>query len=85
MIFPLIQGTIWNLALHGWKYWNRAAALNGESVGAKARRWWYRTNNWKLPAVVKVIGKNEKLAKDMSDVSFGSGLSSSLYRLADVF
>ncbi|KAG9235512.1 hypothetical protein BJ875DRAFT_458912 [Amylocarpus encephaloides] len=67
VLLPLIQGTVWNLALHGWKYWNRAATLNGESVGARARRWWYRTNNWKLPAGLKGMGKDQKLAKEIGD------------------
>lgn len=66
---PLLQGTVWSLALHGWRYWNRTAQLSGNSVGARARRWWYRTNNWKLPGVFKEFGKDSKLAAEVGDVS----------------
>jgi hypothetical protein len=68
VFLPLLQGTIWSLALHGWRFWNRSAQLNGSSVGAKARRWWYRTNNWKVPNM-QDWGKNKKLADEMGDVS----------------
>jgi hypothetical protein len=60
---------VWSLALHGWKYWNRSAQLSGESIGARMRRWWYKTNNWKLPGGLSGLGKDKKLAKDMGDVS----------------
>ncbi|TVY84893.1 Uncharacterized protein LSUE1_G000326 [Lachnellula suecica] len=67
VLMPLLQGTVWTLALHGWKFWNRNAKLSGESSGAKIRRWWYRTNNWKLPKSMKKFGANDKLAGDMGD------------------
>jgi hypothetical protein len=42
-------------------------------VGAKIRRWWYRTNNWTLPtgkgAGFRRKMGSEKLAKEMGDVS----------------
>ncbi|SPO02844.1 uncharacterized protein DNG_05520 [Cephalotrichum gorgonifer] len=46
---PLVQGFLWNIALCGWQTWNRTARVHGDSVGARARRWWYGVNNWKLP------------------------------------
>ncbi|CAG8952039.1 hypothetical protein HYFRA_00000775 [Hymenoscyphus fraxineus] len=61
---PLLQGMVWNLALQGWKYWNKNAVLHGESVGARARRWWYGVNNWHIP---KSFGSDRKLAAKMGD------------------
>ncbi|KAJ5735944.1 hypothetical protein N7540_007789 [Penicillium herquei] len=49
VLLPLIQGTVWTLALSGWKFWNRSASLGGQTLGSKVRRWWYEVNNWKLP------------------------------------
>ncbi|KAH8683305.1 hypothetical protein BGZ60DRAFT_368528 [Tricladium varicosporioides] len=66
VMLPLLQGMVWTLALQGWKYWNRNAKLHGESIGARARRWWYKTNNWKLPEF-RGIGRNQKLADKMGD------------------
>ncbi|KAH7393246.1 hypothetical protein BKA64DRAFT_675653 [Cadophora sp. MPI-SDFR-AT-0126] len=70
LILPLLQGMVWSLALQGWRYWNRTAELNGSSVGSKVRRWWYRTNNWKLPERMRNYSSNAKLAEDMGDVSW---------------
>ncbi|KAF4634612.1 hypothetical protein G7Y89_g3501 [Cudoniella acicularis] len=67
MVLPLVQGTVWTLALAGWKYWNRNAQLSGASWGAKARRWWFGVNNWKLPESLRGIGKNGKLAAEMRE------------------
>lgn len=58
---------VWTLALQGWRYWNKNAVLHGESVGARARRWWWRTNNWVIP---KGFAKNKNLAAEMGDVSW---------------
>ncbi|KAH6684169.1 hypothetical protein B0J14DRAFT_572290 [Halenospora varia] len=66
VMLPLLQGMVWTLALQGWKYWNRNTKLHGESIGARARRWWYKTNNWKLPEF-RNVGKNQKLADKMGD------------------
>ncbi|GKZ54776.1 hypothetical protein AnigIFM49718_010899 [Aspergillus niger] len=49
VLLPLIQGTVWTLALSGWRFWNRNASLSGQTLGSKIRRWWYEVNNWKLP------------------------------------
>lgn len=46
---PFTQGMVYNLALLGWQTWNRNAVLNGNSLGAKLRRWWYGVNNWPIP------------------------------------
>ncbi|RDW70280.1 hypothetical protein BP5796_08677 [Coleophoma crateriformis] len=69
LVLPLVQGMVWSLALHGWRYWNRTAQMSGSGVGAKVRRWWYRTNNWKIPEHFKDIPKDSKLAANMSDAS----------------
>ncbi|KAI9374905.1 DUF1770-domain-containing protein [Aspergillus egyptiacus] len=49
VLLPLIQGTLWTLALSGWRFWNRNASLSGQTLGSRIRRWWYGVNNWKLP------------------------------------
>lgn len=67
VFLPFVQGMVWSLALHGWRFWNRNAQLSGSSVGAKVRRWWYRTNNWKMPESITKAAGNEKLAKDVGD------------------
>ena len=66
---PLLQGTVWSLAIHGWRYYNRTAVLSGNSVGARVRRWWYRTNNWPLTSSLRDFGKNAKLTGEVGDVS----------------
>ena len=53
VLFPLAQGTLWTLALGGWKYWNRGAAFSGQSVGARVRKWWWKVNNWEIPSEAK--------------------------------
>jgi hypothetical protein len=70
VLLPLVQGTVWSLALHGWRFWNRSAKLSGESVGARVRRWWYRTNNWQLPRSMRDFGQDSKLAAEVGDVSW---------------
>ncbi|KAF3901809.1 hypothetical protein AA313_de0206107 [Arthrobotrys entomopaga] len=49
LLFPLIQGCLWNLALSGWRYWNRGVKFRGEGVGARVRRWWWQVNGWEYP------------------------------------
>ncbi|KAJ5619005.1 hypothetical protein N7510_002989 [Penicillium lagena] len=49
VLLPLIQGTIWTLALSGWRFWNRNASVSGHTLGSRIRRWWYEVNNWPLP------------------------------------
>ncbi|KAL2108215.1 hypothetical protein VUR80DRAFT_4107 [Thermomyces stellatus] len=50
VVFPLLQGFLWNITLCGWQAWNRNARIHGNSVGARIRRWWYGVNNWKIPS-----------------------------------
>lgn len=33
VFLPLMQGTLWSLALHGWRYWNRNASFSGKTLG----------------------------------------------------
>ena len=49
VLLPFVQGTVWTLALSGWRYWNRNASLSGQTLGSRIRRWWYEVNNWKVP------------------------------------
>ncbi|KAL2038449.1 hypothetical protein N7G274_008788 [Stereocaulon virgatum] len=48
VLLPLVQGTLWTLALSGWRYWNKGATFSGQSLGARVRRWWWGVNNWKF-------------------------------------
>ncbi|RDW78775.1 DUF1770 domain-containing protein [Aspergillus mulundensis] len=59
VLLPLVQGTLWTLALSGWRFWNRTASLSGQTLGSRIRRWWYGVNNWKLPPLTP---KNPKAA-----------------------
>ncbi|KAL4807805.1 hypothetical protein BDV18DRAFT_159014 [Aspergillus unguis] len=59
VVLPLVQGTLWTLALSGWRFWNRSASLSGQTLGSRIRRWWYEVNNWKLPPV---LPKNSRVA-----------------------
>ncbi|EAL91957.1 hypothetical protein KXW29_006911 [Aspergillus fumigatus] len=67
VLLPLIQGTLWTLALSGWRYWNRTASLSGQTLGSRLRRWWYEVNNWKLPPLSTT--KDPRLAAKVEDVS----------------
>ncbi|KAI6785751.1 uncharacterized protein J7T54_006090 [Emericellopsis cladophorae] len=49
VMMPLVQGLLYNLALCGWQHWNRNARLHGNTIGARARRWWWGVNNWNIP------------------------------------
>ena len=74
---PLLQGTLWTLALSGWRYWNRTAQFSGATVGGRIRRWWWGVNNWEIPTekakdVRGVLGR-EKLAGEVQDVSIPGG------------
>ncbi|KAF9890938.1 hypothetical protein FE257_005195 [Aspergillus nanangensis] len=65
VLLPLIQGTLWTLALSGWRYWNRTASLRGQTLGSRIRRWWYEVNNWKLPPLPSM--KDRQLAAKAED------------------
>ncbi|KAB8245128.1 hypothetical protein BDV35DRAFT_269111 [Aspergillus flavus] len=65
VLLPLVQGTLWTLALSGWRFWNRNASLSGQTLGSRIRRWWYEVNNWKLPPLPST--KDRKLAAQAED------------------
>lgn len=67
---PLMQGMLWSLALHGWRYWNRSAKLRGNGVGARIRRWWYEVNDWPLRQKWNNLGAKSNLAVEIGDVSW---------------
>ncbi|KAK6353519.1 hypothetical protein TWF696_005482 [Orbilia brochopaga] len=50
LVFPLVQGCLWNLGLLGWRYWNRGVKFRGGGVGARVRRWWWQVNGWEYPS-----------------------------------
>ncbi|OJJ48854.1 hypothetical protein ASPZODRAFT_111051 [Penicilliopsis zonata CBS 506.65] len=66
VLLPLVQGTLWTLALSGWRYWNRNASLSGRTLGSRVRRWWYEVNNWKLPKMDSF--RDPKLAEQVEDL-----------------
>ncbi|KAL2001061.1 hypothetical protein VTN02DRAFT_2298 [Thermoascus thermophilus] len=68
VLLPLIQGTLWTLALSGWRYWNRSAQLGGRTLGSRLRRWWYEVNNWEIPPPRDVL-RDRKLARNVQGVS----------------
>lgn len=71
-MMPLLQGTLWTLALSGWRYWNRTAQFSGATVGGRVRRWWWGVNNWEVPTESRDGGMmlgGEKLAGEVQDVS----------------
>ena len=49
VLFPLIQGTLWQLIQVGWRHLNRGSSLVGQGAGARIRRWWWGVNNWEMP------------------------------------
>lgn len=75
VLLPLMQGTLWTLALSGWRYWNRTASLSGQTLGSRLRRWWYEVNNWKLPPLGTT--KDPRLASKVEDVSAHHSMRSS--------
>ncbi|KAG9247106.1 hypothetical protein BJ878DRAFT_223075 [Calycina marina] len=70
ILLPLLQGTALTLGLLGWRHWNRSAQLSGTSLGARIRRWWYRTNNWEIKANLRKLRGDKKLAREIGDVSW---------------
>jgi hypothetical protein len=56
---------IWSLALQGWRHWNRNAQLSGSSIGARIRRWWWKTNNWPMEENVKDSAKSAEAVGDV--------------------
>jgi hypothetical protein len=51
ILMPLVQGMAWTLVVSGWRHLNRSSQLQGQSVGAKIRRWWWEVNNWTVPEI----------------------------------
>lgn len=66
VLLPLAQGTLWTLALSGWRYWNRGAAFSGQTMGAKVRKWWWGVNSWKIPDGTGA--KNKQFAEHVGEV-----------------
>ena len=49
VILPLAQGVLWNMAMFGWRFWNRDTQFKGQGLGARVRKWWWGVNNWAVP------------------------------------
>ena len=71
ILLPLTQGVLWNLAMHGWRFWNRGAKFGGRSVGARIRRWWWDVNQWQVPERGEVkMKKHQEITNQAGEVSF---------------
>ncbi|KAL1968994.1 hypothetical protein VTN77DRAFT_828 [Rasamsonia byssochlamydoides] len=75
VLLPLIQGTLWTLALAGWRFWNRNAQLHGNTLGSRIRRWWYEVNKWELPPARNVARDRSLVGKieDYFNTQFFAG------------
>lgn len=72
VLLPLFQGTLYSLAVLGWRFWNANASVNGAGWGSRARRWWYKTNNWDLGGK-RMMGSargQKQFARQVGEVSF---------------
>lgn len=69
VIMCFAQGVVWNLLLHGWRYFNRSTKFSGRSIGARIRRWWWGVNNWKIPTEAVHGAREERLTRNMGAVS----------------
>lgn len=74
VFMPLTQGIMWTLLLSGWKHWNSQAQFSGQTVGARIRRWWYRTNNWNIP---RPNLRDPKLAAEVREVRSANSIPKS--------
>lgn len=63
VFLPLTQGILWNLAMFGWRHWNRGTKFRGRGIGARVRKWWWGVNNWKMPSEVDQGGRDAKVLK----------------------
>ncbi|KAF2461928.1 hypothetical protein BDY21DRAFT_330019 [Lineolata rhizophorae] len=69
VLFPFLQGTLWELIRYKWRHMNREHKFSGQNVGARIRRWWWGVNNWAVPGDVRSdSGRNQKLAEEMREV-----------------
>jgi len=68
---PLVQGMAWTLIVSGWRYFNRGTQFSGQTVGAKIRRWWWETNNWKLPVGASGTLRDRGTAEKVEDYVVG--------------
>jgi hypothetical protein len=69
VLLPLAQGILWNLAMFGWRFWNRDVKFKGEGLGARIRKWWWGVNNWKVPSQSPVATRRDEFAKGAEEVS----------------
>ena len=77
VILPLVQGIAWNLIMFGWRHWNRGSKFQGQTLGAKVRKWWWGVNNWKVPAEKKEASRKASFVKQAEEFfvdRFGSAL-----------
>lgn len=77
VFLPLTQGILWNLAMFGWRHWNRGTQFRGQGLGARVRNWWWRVNNWRVPSEAdhrrdaKVLKKAEGFFVDRFGTALG--------------
>ncbi|KAK5204407.1 hypothetical protein LTR47_009189 [Exophiala xenobiotica] len=85
VVLPLVQGIAWNLIMFGWRHWNGATKFQGQSLGAKVRKWWWGVNNWKIPNENKEATRREankvvKTAEDFFVDRFGRPRVNAVWR-----
>lgn len=51
---------------------NRGTKFTGQTLGARVRNWWWKVNNWKIPAAEKDSRAAE--VKDFYVGRFGSSM-----------
>jgi hypothetical protein len=73
VLMPLIQGVLWNFVVFGWRHVNRGTKFQGQTIGARVRKWWWGVNNWKVPDTSSK-GEFTKTAEDFYVNRFGSSL-----------
>ncbi len=80
VLLPLVQGIAWNLIMFGWRHWNRGSKFQGQSLGAKVRKWWWEVNNWKIPAPADATAEKKKaeVVLDKAEEFFVDRFGSSL-------
>lgn len=79
VFLPLVQGIAWNLIMSGWRHWNRGSKFQGQTLGARVRKWWWGVNNWKVPHEnatdakkdAKVLRKAEEFFVDRFGTALG--------------
>lgn len=77
VLLPLAQGVLWNMAMFGWRFWNRDTKFRGRSLGARVRKWWWGVNNWAIPRE-EAVQRQERAVGEAKEVSLFQKLMQSM-------